>query len=83
MKAQVTLNNVNSANSEEIILRNLARVLDTRVLNFDPETQRLTFLYINAKGLNNVLEELRRIGFPVQNPENLATSNGIKPMAFT
>ena len=83
MKAQVTLKNVHSEHCKEIILRNLARVLDTRVLNFDPKSKRLTFLYINAKGLCNVLEELRRIGFPVQNRENIDSSVGIKPLTFS
>lgn len=65
MKAQATLKNMSSTDCSRIILRNLARIMELRVINLDTETHLLTFLYSDPRVIQKVRQELRRIGFPV------------------
>lgn len=66
MKAQATLKNMNSSDGSRIIIRNLARIMDLRVINIDTENHLLTFVYSDPRVLQKVRQELRRIGFPVR-----------------
>jgi hypothetical protein len=65
MKAQATLKNMCSADCSRIITRNLARIMNLRVIQIDTDARLLTFLYSDPIVLNKVRQELRRIGFPV------------------
>lgn len=65
MKAQATLKNMSSTDCSRIILRNLARIMELRVINLDTDTHLLTFLYSDPRVIQKVRQELRRIGFPV------------------
>ena len=65
MKAQLTLQNMRSSDCSRIITRNLARIMNLRVVQIDTEARLLTFLYSDPTVLSKVRQELRRIGFPV------------------
>lgn len=65
MKAQATLMNMSSTDCGRIITRNLARIMELRVVKLDTDNHRLTFLYSDPQVIQKVREELRRIGFPV------------------
>lgn len=56
-----------------MILRNLSRILDIRVIDIDIENGILHFLYINPIGLQRVKQELTRIGFSIE-PLNIRPS---------
>lgn len=66
MKAQASLKNMNSSDGTRIIIRNLARILDLRVINIDTDNHLLTFVYSDPRVIEKVRQELRRIGFPVR-----------------
>ncbi|NNE75470.1 MAG: hypothetical protein HKN31_00150 [Pricia sp.] len=67
MKAHATLKNVDSDACKPIILRNLSRILDIRIIDIDTENGILHFFYYGRKALEQVKNELGRIGYPVQN----------------
>lgn len=80
MKAIVDLRNLKSDAGKHIIVRNLHRILDMRILDIDLDNGRLFFLYATPVTLQKVKEELARIGYPVQSclcPESkpLSSSN--------
>ncbi len=58
--------NITSDRCKEVILRNLSRIMDMRVINFDMDAKLLTFLYTDSTVLRKIQQELRRIGFPIQ-----------------
>ncbi|HZJ19259.1 MAG TPA: hypothetical protein VFD35_02760 [Pricia sp.] len=72
MKASVTLKNVNSTLCKSIIVRNLSRILDIRIIDIDIENGMLHFLCNGQKAFEQVKRELGRIGYPIENyPESL------------
>ena len=73
MKAVVNIKNLQCEDGKKLILRNLSRILDIRVLDVDIENGILHFLYINPIGLQKVKQELSRIGFPIE-PINIRPS---------
>jgi hypothetical protein len=73
MKAVVNIKNLQCEEGKKVILRNLSRILDIRVIDIDIENGTMHFLYINPIGLLRVKQELSRIGFPIE-PFNIRTS---------
>lgn len=66
MKAHVTLKNLDSDSCKHIIVRNLNRILDIRIIDFDLENGILHFLCNGPNAFEQVKRELSRIGFPIQ-----------------
>lgn len=66
MKAHATLKNLNSESCKPVIIRNLNRILDIRIIDIDAENGILHFLCNGKLALEKVKKELARIGFPVQ-----------------
>ena len=73
MKALVNVKNLQCEEDKKVILRNLSRILDIRVIDIDIQNGILHFLYINPIGLQRVKQELTRIGFPIE-PLNIRPS---------
>ena len=65
MRAQFTLANLKTQEGYQRIKRNLARILDTRILDCNLENSLLTFLYADPGTLDKIRRELHRIGYPV------------------
>ncbi len=55
-----------SLDCSRIVIRNLARIMELRVIKLDTDTHLLTFLYSDPRVIQKVRQELRRIGFPVR-----------------
>lgn len=51
--------------SQNLILRNISRILDVRILNIDMENRTVTFVYDSVVALEKAKRELRRIGYPI------------------
>ena len=66
MRTQAFLNNLTAEHSKHIIMRNLARILDTRVVDLDTRTGLLTILCSGQGALRKVERELQRLGYPVK-----------------
>ncbi len=66
MRAQATLRNISSERCRQIIIRNLARIMDIRIVDLDLDSRLLTFLYARPSALRKVRQELERIGFPIR-----------------
>jgi len=66
MKAHVILKNFDSESCRNIIVRNLNRILDIRIIYFDLENGALHFLCNGPIAFEQVKRELSRIGFPIQ-----------------
>ncbi|MDX1767678.1 MAG: hypothetical protein R3294_06470 [Arenibacter troitsensis] len=65
MRALAKIKNLKSDNCKHIIVRNLSRILDIRILDIDIETRTLSFLYQNNSTFVKVKRELFHIGFPI------------------
>lgn len=65
MKADVPLMNLKDEAGKTIILRNLRRILDIRIVEIDVENGRLVFLYSSPRTFQIVKQELLRIGYPM------------------
>lgn len=70
MKALATLKNVDSATCKNLIVRNLSRILDIRIIDIDIENGIICFLYNGQRAFDQVNKELVRIGHPIQNYTN-------------
>ena len=75
MKAHATLKNVDSESCKLVIVRNLKRILDIRIIDIDVENGILHFLYSGHKAYENVKKELSRIGYPIQQCNYEPTQN--------
>ena len=75
MKAHATLKNLDSESCKHIIVRNLNRILDIRIIDIDVENGILHFLYNGRKALEQVKKELGRIGYPVQQCDDESARN--------
>lgn len=86
MKAVVNIENLQCEEDKKLILRNLSRILDIRVIDIDIENGILHFLYINPLGLQKVKQELSRIGFPIElgtmHPSHPSFSHGSDSRSF-
>ncbi|NJB72170.1 hypothetical protein GGR42_002661 [Saonia flava] len=67
MKTRAKLKNFTSLDNKSIILRNLSRILDIRIVDLDENEHAITFLYDSTNALEKVKRELTRIGFPICN----------------
>ena len=67
MKALVTLKNLRTDNCRGIVLRNLSRIMDIRIIEVNLQTKKLHFHYQDALAFENVRRELSRIGYPIKN----------------
>jgi hypothetical protein len=65
MRALVQLKNLKTDTCKQIIVRNLSRILDIRILDIDIETRTLSFLYQNNSTFEKIKRELYHIGFPI------------------
>ncbi|EAR01755.1 hypothetical protein [Maribacter sp. HTCC2170] len=66
MKATAKIEKLNSDKCKRVIVRNLSRILEIKILEVDPKSNTLSFVYKSVKALNKVKRELRRIGFPIE-----------------
>lgn len=48
------------------ICRNLARIMDVKVVEVNIDKKTISFIYENPKAFVMVIDELRRIGYPVK-----------------
>lgn len=65
MKAMATLGNLKSESDRCIIVRNLSKIMDIRIVDIDIENRMLIFLYENPLTFGKVERELLRIGYPI------------------
>ncbi|GMN11752.1 hypothetical protein MTsPCn9_29350 [Croceitalea sp. MTPC9] len=70
MRTLATLKNVDSEDCKKIILRNLSRVLEIRIIDIDTDNGILHFLCNGQKAFEEVKKELIRIGYPIQKYTN-------------
>lgn len=66
MKAIAKIGNLISDMDKIIILRNLNRIMDIRIIDLEVDTGRLIFLYNCPIALEQVKQELWRIGYPIR-----------------
>lgn len=65
MRTRAKLKNFTSSDCKKIILRNLNRILDIRIIDLDENDSTITFLYGTSTALEKVKRELKSIGFPI------------------
>lgn len=83
MKVVAKIKNLQSDNERHIIIRNLSRILDIKVLEIDVENGRLLFLYASPFALQKVKQELSRIGCPMINYKCSATQDTLFRRSIT
>jgi hypothetical protein len=66
MKAIAKIERLNSDMCKLIIVRNLSRIMNIRILNIDIENKTLSFAYENMAVIDKVKRELWRIGYPIE-----------------
>jgi hypothetical protein len=66
MKATAEVKNLKTDKGKHIIIRNLHRILDIRILDIDVENGSILFLCATPFALQQVKRELFRIGYPIQ-----------------
>ncbi len=79
MKALATLKNVDSLTCRKLIMRNLSRIMDIRIIDIDIENGLICFLYNGQKAFDQVKKELGRIGHPIQNFTNTFPEDTERP----
>ncbi|WP_273568529.1 hypothetical protein [Maribacter halichondriae] len=65
MRATAQLQDLSSDSCKHVIVRNLSRILDIRILDIDVENRTVSFVYDSVLALEKAKRELWRIGFPV------------------
>ncbi len=65
MKAIALIEKLNSDRGKHIIVRNLSRIMDIRILDIDLENKTVSFVYDNSIAIDKVKQELYRIGYPL------------------
>lgn len=65
MRATAQLQGFSSESCKYIIVRNVSRILDVRILDIDVERRTVSFVYDSVVALEKAKRELWRIGFPV------------------
>lgn len=65
MRATAQLNDLKSPDEKHIIVRNLSRILDLRILDIDVESRTVSLVYDSILAFEKAKNELRRIGFPI------------------
>ena len=66
MKAIAKIGNLISNKDKIVILRNLSRIMDIRIIDLEVDTGRFIFLYYSPIALEQVKQELWRIGYPIR-----------------
>ncbi|SEL62713.1 hypothetical protein SAMN04488008_104372 [Maribacter orientalis] len=66
MKAVAQIKNLNGYEEKNIVLRNLSRIMDIKIIDIDIEKGLLFFLYASPLTFQKVRQELLRIGHPMQ-----------------
>jgi hypothetical protein len=74
MKVLATLKNVDSTSCKRVIIRNLSRILDIKIIDIDVEQGVISFMYSAQDSFNQVKRELLRLGFPMQNYTSIFNS---------
>jgi len=67
MRAIAKIDDLKSLDEKHIIVRNLSRILDIRILDIDVESRTVSLVYDSKLAFEKAKNELRRIGFPVVN----------------
>ncbi|MCM4150428.1 hypothetical protein DHD05_02395 [Arenibacter sp. N53] len=75
MKAIAKIGNLISNKDKIVILRNLSRIMDIRIIDLEVDTGRLIFLYYSPIALEQVKQELWRIGYPIRHFKFLSPLN--------
>ena len=65
MKAIAKIDDLKSQEGKHIIVRNLSRILDLRILDIDVESKTVSLVYDSILAFEKAKNELRRIGFPI------------------
>ena len=65
MKAIAQIEKLNSDRCKHIIVRNLSRIMDIKILDIDLEKKTLSFVYESIAAVDKVKRELWRIGYPL------------------
>lgn len=65
MKAIAKIEGLKSPEQKHIIVRNLSRILDVKILDIDMESRTLSLVYDTLLAFEKAKNELRRIGFPI------------------
>lgn len=66
MNAIAKIGNLNSNKDKIVILRNLSRIMDIRIIDLEVGKGSLIFLYYSPIALERVKQELWRIGYPLR-----------------
>lgn len=66
MKAIVQIKNLSGDEEKKMVLRNLSRILDVKIIDIDVQRGSLFFLYASPHAFQQVKQELSRIGHPIQ-----------------
>ena len=77
MKAIAQIEKLNSDQCKHIIVRNLSRIMDIRILDIDLENKTLSFVYESIAAFDKVKRELWRIGYPLNQLINKEPQNGL------
>ena len=77
MKAIAQIEKLSSDRCKHIIVRNLSRIMDIRILNIDLENKTLSFVYESIAAFDKVKRELWRIGYPLNQLINKEPQNGL------
>jgi hypothetical protein len=65
MKATAEIEKLGSDTNKNMIIRNLSRILDMRILDIDLENKTISFAFDNITVIEKVKRELGRIGYPL------------------
>lgn len=65
MRAIAKIDDLKSLDEKHIIVRNLSRILDIRILDIDVESRTVSLVYDSILAFEKAKNELRRIGFPI------------------
>ena len=60
------IKNLNCEEEKRIVIRNLSRIMDIRIIDIDIENGRIFFVYTTPIALYKVKQELLRIGHPIE-----------------
>lgn len=87
MRAIAKIDDLKSLEEKHIIVRNLSRILDIRILDIDLDSRTVSLVYDSILAFEKAKNELRRIGFPVakctyQPPSKRFMSKGHENLAI-
>lgn len=65
MRATAQIKKMDSSRGKHMVIRNLSRIMDIRILDIDTDKSTVSFLYESKLALEKVKRELFRIGYPI------------------